>query len=195
MSNKSKKIVLILALNALFLSLMSAQVKFNKELPSVYDFQKDTIFKVYKGDVVLISTDSAYLFNQKRFGDMERLMAYRDFMRNKDPMAKAFSTVWENHGKSLDSLEKYINLLKINADKTAETGEKLATSTLNIAKSADLKLEGVNSKLTIAQNKLDTANVRLEDAVKLIKADMRWRWLKDAAWFIVGGLIGYFVHK
>jgi hypothetical protein len=195
MSNKSKKIVLILALNALFLSLMSAQVKFNKELPSVYDFQKDTIFKVYKGDVVLISTDSAYLFNQKRFGDMERLMAYRDFMRNKDPMAKAFSTVWENHGKSLDSLEKYINLLKINADKTAETGQKLAENTLIIAKSADVKLEGVNSKLTIAQNKLDTANVRLEDAVKLIKADMRWRWLKDAAWFIVGGLIGYFVHK
>jgi hypothetical protein len=195
MAISTKKILLILALNACFVGLISAQIKWNKELPSGYENQKDTIFKVYRGDVVRITIDSAYLFNQIRFGDMEKLMVYRDFIRNKDPMAKAFATVLENHSKSLDSLEKYVNLLKINADKSAATADTLISNTIKITSAADIKLEGVNQKLTNAQDSLNLANVKLDHAVKLIKTEIRWGWLKYVGWFVVGGLVGYLLGK
>jgi tRNA U34 5-carboxymethylaminomethyl modifying GTPase MnmE/TrmE len=195
MKNQFRKTVFTLFICFFFATLMTAQTKSTKDLPVTYESEKDTIYKLYKGDVVHVTLDSVYLFNQKRYNDVVRLMSYRDFIRNKDPMAKAFSTVWESHSKSLDSLEKYINVLKENAEKTSKTGEILAENTIKITKAAETKLDSVNQKLTIAQNKLDSANMHLDSAVKLIKLDIRWRWLKNAALVAIGVLLGYLAAK
>jgi uncharacterized protein YoxC len=178
-----------------FAASLMAQIKEMKDVPLSYEHTKDTILTLYKGDMVHITLDSLYLFNQKRYKDVERLMAYRDFMRNKDPMAKAFLKVWESHSQSLDELEKYIEQLKANAEKTAKTGEDLAKSTIAITQAADLKLETVNAKLTEAQNKLTAANLELNSAIKLIKTDMRWKWLKNAGLVAIGVALGYLAAK
>jgi uncharacterized protein YoxC len=178
-----------------FAASLMAQIKETKNLPLSYEHTKDTILTLYKGDVVHITLDSVYLFNQKRYKDVERLMAYRDFMRNKDPMAKAFSKVWESHSQSLDELEKYIEQLKVNAEKTAKTGEDLAKNTIAITQAADLKLETVNAQLTEAQKKLTAANLELNSAIKLIKTDMRWKWLKNAGLVAIGVALGYLAAK
>lgn len=195
MENQFKKTVFTLFICFFFATLITAQTKSTKDLPLSYENEKDTIYKLYKGDIVQVTLDSVYLFNQKRYNDVLRLMSYRDFIRNKDPMAKAFSTVWESHSKSLDSLEKYINVLKDNAEKTSKTGEALAENTIKITKAAESKLDSVNQKLTLAQTKLDSANLHLDSAVKLIKLDIRWRWLKNAALVAIGVLLGYFAAK
>jgi flagellin-like hook-associated protein FlgL len=194
MKNKYK-IALTLTFYCLFTTLLSAQIERIKDLPINYENERDTILKLYKGDVVKVTLDSVYLFNQKRFNDVEQLLAFRDFVKNKDPMSKAFSTVWENQNQTFEILEKYINLLRINADKTAQTGEDLAKNTIKIAEAADTKLDAVNQKLTIAQSKLDSANTHLDNAVKLIKQDIRWRWLKNAALVAIGVLLGFFAAK
>ena len=172
-----------------------AQIKEIKDLPLSYAHTKDTILTLYKGDVVHITLDSVYLFNQNRYKDVERLMAYRDFMRNKDPMAKAFSTVWESHSQSLDSLEKYIKQLQVNAEQTSKTGEELASNTKKIVTAADAKLATVTEQLTEAQSKLIAANLALNDAVKLIKTDIRWKWLKNAGLVAIGVALGYVAAK
>jgi hypothetical protein len=189
------KIIFTLTFYCLFTTLISGQIERIKDLPINYENERDTILKLYKGDVVKVTLDSVYLFNQKRFNDVTQLLAFRDFVKNKDPMSKAFSTVWENQNQTFEMLEKYVNLLKINADKTAQTGEDLAKNTIKIAEAADTKLDMVNQKLTIAQNKLDTANTHLDNAVKLIKQDIRWRWLKNAALVAIGVLLGFFAAK
>jgi hypothetical protein len=166
-----------------------------KDLPLSYEHTKDTILTLYKGDVVRVTLDSVYLFNQKRYKDMQTLMTYRDFMRNKDPMSKAFSTVWESHSQSLDTLEKYILLLKANAEKTSKTGEDLAANTNKIVAAADIKLGAVNDQLTLAQNKLDAANKELNSAITLIKKDIRWKWLKNAGLVAIGVALGYIAAK
>ncbi len=192
MEKKHKKIVFTFLIYFFFVTIITAQIKY---LPATYENEKDTIYKFYKGDIVQVALDSVYIFNQKRYNDVIRLMSYRDFIRNKDPMAKAFSTVWESHSKSLDSLEKYINVLKDNAEKTSKTGETLALNTIKITQAAENKLDSVNQKLTNAQIKLDSANLHLDSAVKLIKQDIRWRWLKNAALVAIGVLLGYFAAK
>ncbi len=195
MKNNLKKIAVILVINCLFFNAINGQIKTNKELPFNYENEQEIIYKVYKGDAVNITIDSAYIFNDLRFKDVKKLLAYRDFMRSKDPMAKAFETVWDNHSKSLDSLEKYVNLLKINAEQTEKTGKDLALNTIRIAQAADIKLDTVSNQLTSAQNQLKTANTYLDDAVKLIKQDIRWRWLKNAALVAIGAILGYFIAK
>ncbi len=195
MENQYKKTAFLTIIFLFFATAITAQIKSTKDLPVSYENEKDTIYKLGKGDVLHVTFDSVYLFNQKRYDDVTRLLAYRDFVRNKDPMSKAFSTVWESQSQALDSLEKYINQLKINADKTAQTGEDLAKNTIKIAQSADVKLDSVNVKLTVAQDKLNAANTHLDTAVKLIKQDIRWRWLKNVALVAVGALLGYFIAK
>jgi hypothetical protein len=195
METMHKKSLFTFIVFIFFAATITAQIKPTKDLPLSYENEKDTIYKLGKGDVLHVTFDSVYLFNQKRYTDVLRLLAYRDFLKNKDPMAKAFSTVWESQIQALDSLEKLVNSLKINADKTAETGEELAKSTIKIAQSADTKLDAVDIKLTIAQNKLDSANTHLDHAVKLIKQDIRWRWLKNAALVAIGVLLGYLAAK
>jgi hypothetical protein len=188
-----KKTLLSCLICLSFVASLMAQIKEMKDLPLSYAHTKDTILTLYKGDVVHITLDSVYLFNQKRYKDMQVLMSYRDFMRN--PMSKAFSTVWESHSQSLDTLEKYIILLKDNAEKTAKTGEDLAKNTIAITQAADIKLEAVNAQLTEAQKKLDAANTELNSAVKLIKKDIRWRWLKNAGLVAIGVALGYLAAK
>jgi hypothetical protein len=195
MKKISTKCLFTLFICFVFSAEVTAQMNPIKDLPTSFANEKDTILVLYKGDVMHVTIDSVYVLNKKRFDDVTKLMSYRDFMRNKDPMSKAFSTVWESQSQTLDSLEKYIALLKINADKTFATGEKLAENTIMIAKAADSKLDTVSQKLTLAQNKLDSANVHLDKAVSLIKTDMRWRWLKNAALVAIGVLLGYFAAK
>jgi hypothetical protein len=191
----NEKPVIALLFCSLFALTLTAQIKERKDLPIAYAMEKDTILKLGKGDVLHVTFDSIYLFNEKRFKDFTDLMKYRDFIQQKDPMAKAFSMVVDNQTKSLDSLEKYINLLKANADSTSKTSEKLAKSTIEIAKAADNKLDGVSQKLTDAQSNLAAANVHLETAVKLIKKDMQLRWLKNVAFVAAGILFGKYVLK
>jgi hypothetical protein len=190
----NEKTVLILLLCGLFALPLSAQ-KEMKNLPETYKSEKDVILSLGKGDVLHVTFDSIYIFNAKRLKDFQDLINYRDFIQKKDPMAKAFSTVLESHSKSLDSLEKYINLLKANADSTSKAGELLAKTTIDIAKAADSKLDGVAQKLTETQEKLVTANGHLDTAVGLIKKDMRLRWLKNVAYVAAGVLFGKYVIK
>jgi flagellar biosynthesis chaperone FliJ len=190
-----KKTLLSCLICLSFAAALTAQIKSTKDLPLSYENTQDTILKLGKGDVVHITFDSVYLFNEKRYKDVQMLMSYREFMRNKDPMAKAFSTVWENHSQSLNALEKYIEQLKVNAEQTAKTGVDLANSTIAITKAADNKLDSVNVKLTAAQLKLDAANAELNSAITLIKKDIRWKWLKNAGLVAIGVALGYLAAK
>jgi hypothetical protein len=194
MENKYQKSVVTLFMAFFFVAHSAAQIK-PKDLPLPYEFEKNTIYSLGKGEILHVTFDSVYIFNKIRYNDMMRLFEYRDFLKAKDPTIKAFFTVLDNQNKALDSLEKYANDLKMNAEKTAQTGEKLALSTIETVKSADIKLDSANKKLIIAQNKLDSANTYLDDAVKLIKKDIRWKWLKNAALVAIGVLLGYLAAK
>jgi hypothetical protein len=195
MKNNVKKTLLSCLICLSFAASLMAQFNEMKSLPLSYEHTKDTILTLVKGDVVHVTLDTVYLFNQKRYKDMQMLMSYRDFMRNKDPMSKAFSTVWESHSQSLDTLEKYIILLKANAEKTSKTGEDLAANTQKIASAADAKLGVVSEQLTAAQKKLDAANAELNSAVSLIKKDIRFKWLKNAGLVAIGVALGYLAAK
>jgi hypothetical protein len=195
MKNNVKKTLLSCLFCLSFAASLMAQTNDMKSLPLSYEHTKDTILTLVKGDVMHVTLDTVYVFNQKRYKDMQMLMSYRDFMRNKDPMSKAFSTVWESHSHSLDTLEKYIILLKANAEKTSKTGEDLATNTKNIASAADAKLGVVSEQLTAAQRKLDAANAELNKAVTLINKDIRWKWLKNAGLVAIGVALGYLAAK
>jgi hypothetical protein len=177
-----------------FAASLMAQIK-AKDLPLSYEHTKDTILTLVKGDVVHVTLDTVYLFNRNRYKDMQDLMSFRDFISNKDPMAKAFSTVWDNHSRSLDSLEKYIALLKTNAENTTKTGIDLAESTKKITEVADHKLGSVTNQLSEAQNKLDEANKHLDASIVLIKKEVKWKWLKNGALVAIGVALGYLAAK